>query len=156
MCDWIAKYSIDRINLVSYNIKYTFCGMAWLEKPMKVVASCDMLWGGARNLRSRDHLMRLLIWSLATGNLLNWNILVSRGKESNSDSVSNGERTQNRTNRILVGNYKDMWSDLCNSCNGWLKWYGMIYLRRWKSCKSICIRILQGSRVMRLEIGVWI
>jgi len=27
--------------------RYAFCGMAWLERPMKVVASCDKLWGGA-------------------------------------------------------------------------------------------------------------
>ena len=36
---------------------------------------------------------------LASGNAPNRNILVSAGKESNSDSLSSGERTGNRPNR---------------------------------------------------------
>ena len=42
------------------------------------------------------------LWGI--GNLLNWNILVGRGRENNCDAVSNVERKRFRTNWILLGN----------------------------------------------------
>ena len=40
------------------------------------------------------------MFPIGNGNVLKRSIIISAGKESNSDSVSNGERKRNRSNRI--------------------------------------------------------
>ena len=62
--------------------------------------------------------------------LVNWNILVTRGKESKSDSLSSGERNGISLNSILLegcGTTKKECQLLGEA--GWI-----LYHRRWKSC----------------------
>ena len=40
------------------------------------------------------------VFPIGNGNVLKRSIIISAGKENNSDSVSNGERKRNRSNRI--------------------------------------------------------
>jgi len=86
---------------------------------MKDVSSCDKPRLVARKLRPGDLRMRHLIrpnslmlpyrkWG--SGNVLKRSIIVSIVKENNSDSVISGERTRNRSNRIPIRNYREMWS----------------------------------------------
>ena len=76
--------------------------MIWRLKAMKDVASCDKHGGGANSLWFRDVRMGqpscreigILIWIHRIKKLdwVNWNILVTQGRESNCDSPSSGER----------------------------------------------------------------
>ena len=53
---------------------------------------------------------------LGSGNVLKRSIIISAGRESNSDSVSNGERKRKRSNRIRNGTVVEMWSvDSCRA-----------------------------------------
>ena len=58
-----------------------------------------------------SYVIFFIMWSafLWIGNLLNWNILVGRGRENNCDAVSNVERRRCRTNWIPLGN---LWGDV--------------------------------------------
>ena len=103
------------LSLYAWNILCIFLchlgdGWAW-DWLMKVVASCDKPGRGACIFWTWDCRMRFLLlfiewWSPfgGIGNLLNWNILVGRGRENNCDAVSNVERKRFRTNWILLGN----------------------------------------------------
>ena len=76
-------------------------GLAWALK--KGVASCDKLRVGACSLRSGDTLIGLptavtVVLPLGRGNLLNGSIQVRRGRETNKDSLSSGERRGKSSN----------------------------------------------------------
>ena len=61
------------------------------------------------------------------GNVLKRSIIISAGKESNCDSVSNSERKRNRSNRIRMGNCVEMWStDSCRASLEKLNLSGML------------------------------
>jgi hypothetical protein len=54
-------------------------------------------------------------------------IIISAGKESNCDSVSNGERKRIRSNRIPWRNSREMWSvDSCQASAGKLNLSGKL------------------------------
>ena len=63
-------------------------------------------------------------------NLVNWNILVTRGKESKSDSLSSGERNGISLNFIYIKG--------CGTVNIEIVWLDetdwLLYHSRWKSC----------------------
>ncbi len=76
---------------------------------MKDVITCDKPWGAGSKLWARDFWMgqptilnRIVSYDeyivILMGYLGKWNILVPRGKESECDSLSSGERRGNRTN----------------------------------------------------------
>ena len=76
--------------------------------------------------------------------LVNWNILVTRGKESKSDSLSSGERNGISLNSI----YRGLW-DNKTECDllGETDW--MLYHRRWKSCNQKHVHFNVVSQVGR-------
>ena len=64
-------------------------------------------------------------------NLVNWNILVTRGKESKSDSLSSGERNGTSLNSIFRG----LWDNLSKLLMlGEV--FGIIPQRRWRACNQ--------------------
>ena len=82
--------------------------MPRLSEAKKDVISCEKLWGGANDLWSRDIRMGqpILIKSRYPeweANVVNWNILVTIGRENNSDSRSSGERTGKSPNQYCYG-----------------------------------------------------
>ena len=111
----------------------------WHSEAMKGVSTNEMLRGAGRKLWSGGTRMRKLyilqieFIDLQERNLVNWNISVTRGKESNSDSHSSGERKGNSLNYSLykvsrvVGQHKKDFLRLGEM-------FGMTYGTRWKSC----------------------
>ena len=60
------------------------------------------------------------IYKEERANLVNWNILVTRGKESKSDSLSSGERNGTSPNSILNRGLRDnVYSDLSVRWSNW-------------------------------------
>ena len=79
-------------------------------------------------------------------NLVNWNILVTRGKESKSDSLSSGERNGTSLNSIII-------VEGCGAMLIQLKVLdeaaGMLHHSRWKSCNRKQIHFKVVSQVER-------
>ena len=72
------------------------------------------------------------IYKEERANLVNWNILVTRGRESKSDSLSSGERNGTSLNSIFV----EGWGARLMGINLLDEIIGILYHRRWKSCNQ--------------------
>ena len=79
----------------------------WCSEAMKGVATNEMFRGTGSKFWSENTRIRKLRELLLESNreeranLVNWNILVTRGKESKSDSLSSGERNGTSLNFIF-------------------------------------------------------
>ena len=135
---------------------------------MKDVITNEMLRGAGSKLWSEGLRMRKLfitlywIYRYWVANLENWNILVSRGKESKNDSLSSGERMGKSLNHTSVwGSGKVI--------NKKLKEIpGRVYRRKWQSCiwkrKKTLSRVawstwnsvwISEDHLVRLNIPEW-
>ena len=87
-------------------MNYGLCGIAWYLESKKGVVTDDMLWVARNRQWSKDSLMgqpmknRVYteIYIKCADNSANWNILVTEGKESNSDFLNSGELKENSLN----------------------------------------------------------
>ena len=108
----------------------------WCSEAMKGVATNEMFRGTGSKFWSENTRMRKLFKLLLEynkeerANLVNWNILVTRGKESKSDSLSSGERNGISLNFIYVKG--------CGTVTIEIVWLDetdwLLYHSRWKSC----------------------
>ena len=78
-------------------------------------------------------------------NLVNWNILVTRGKESKSDSLSSGERNGTSLN----SNFRGLWDNLNTKMLMLDEAIWILYHRRWKSCNQKLRHFEVASQVGR-------
>ena len=129
---------------------------------MKDVSSCDKPRLGARNRRPGDLRMRHLIrhnslmLPSGSGNVLKRSIIVSIVKENNSDSVISGERTRNRSNRIPIRNYREMWcSDSFIIPKQWSWSVLESSAREGDGPVNVNCMVRTNSRVARDGISVW-
>ena len=86
--------------------------MPWLTEAMKDVISCDKPRLGANDpwpadfrMGQPNYLKGNYLYECKEANRGNWNILVPRGEENNSDSPSSGERPGNSLNRVCSNAY---------------------------------------------------
>ena len=112
---WIVKtWKICTFN-TSQAIK-SLRRIPWCSEAMKGVATNEMFRGTGSKFWSENTRIRKLRELLLESNkeeranLVNWNILVTRGKESKSDSLSSGERNGTSLNFIFY--YKGLWDSL--------------------------------------------
>ena len=101
---------------------------------MKDVITNEMLRGAGSKLWSEGLRMRKLLRTLYwiykywVANLENWNILVSRGKESKNDSLSSGERMGKSLNHTSVWGSGKVTNKKLEEIPG------RVYRRKWQSC----------------------
>lgn len=93
---------VDARNLTVSSDKssYTIWWKTWLGKLMKDVTTCEKFRRSGSKIWTGNFWMRLRIRSERTRNWVNWNVLVTQGREINWDAVSKGDRKQHRANRI--------------------------------------------------------
>ena len=108
----------------------------WCSEAMKGVATNEMFRGTGSKFWSENTRIRKLQELLLElnreerANLVNWNILVTRGKESKSDSLSSGERNGISLNSKLIEGCGTMLNQVYMLDEA----AGILHHSRWKSC----------------------